>query len=87
MKECTFFPNTSKSKRTASINKEGSVNSFVRGMETVYKTRDLANQKKLAEAEREKELFDFVGKYNARKLEHETHTVPVPFKLSKVLFR
>lgn len=43
---------------------------MVRGMEGVYKTKDLAEKKKRDRTEREKEVFDYAGRYDERKRNH-----------------
>mgnify|MGYP006987671333 CR=1 FL=1 len=56
---------------------------LVRGIDQVTKRREMIARKKHWQAEREKEVFDYVSKYDSNPI-HETHTVPQPFNLSKV---
>ena len=83
LKECTFKPDTSKAKRSLSKVPIGSVDTIVRGMENVYRNKDMQEKKKRDLLLREKEVFDFASRYDERQRQHETHTVPVPFNLSK----
>ena len=83
LKECTFKPDTSMAKKSLHLVPLGSVDTMVRGMENVYRNKDMQEKKKRDQLLREKEVFDFASRYDERKRQHETHTVPVPFKLSK----
>ena len=84
LKECTFRPDTSKAKRSLEKVPAGSLETMVKGMQGVYRTKDLAEKKKRDLAEREQEVFGFAERYDERKKKNQTHTVPQPFKLSKV---
>ena len=83
LKECTFKPDTSKAKKSLNQVPQGTVDTMVRGMENVYRNKDLQEKKKRDLLNREKEVFDFAAKYDERKRQHETHTVIIPFNLSK----
>ena len=86
LKECTFAPNTKKkiSDRSRIKLYDRAVEDTVRGMEAVHRKRDKVLQKKLEKERREKEVFDFASKYDKNRRRHDSHTIPEPFKLSKV---
>lgn len=80
-KDCTFKPVTNP-KPKADLNPVA--DQLVRGLASVRKRKELIARKKQEQATREKEVFDYVGKYDTNPV-HTTHTVPQPFKLSKVV--
>ncbi len=79
MKHCTFKPRTNKIIK-ADINPQ--IDKVIKGIDAVKRRRDLIARKKREKEEREKEVFDFVSKYDTNEI-HATHTIPQPFNLSK----
>lgn len=79
-KDCTFRPVINQGPQ-ADLNPK--VDQVIRGIDAVRKRKELIAKKKQAKAAREKEVFDFVSKYDTNPV-HTTHTVPQPFNLSKV---
>jgi hypothetical protein len=84
-KECTFKPQTNPtiSQEERHSMYESSVNSQVKGMESFLRKKKY--EKKLLEEkkQREREVFDFAGKYDKKKSSRGKRTVPQPFNLSK----
>lgn len=80
LKNCTFQPRVN-SRIAGDLSREA--REVVRGMEMVERKKKMIEQKKQREIEREKEVFDFVSKYDKRIEQKKNGTVPVPFNLSK----
>lgn len=80
LQDCTFKPrlNEKIEAETAPI-----ADQVVRGLDFVKKKRDLALKLRQDKADREKQVFDFVSKYDSNPV-HKAYTVPEPFNLSKV---
>ena len=80
MQDCTFRPrlNEKIEAETAPI-----ADQVVRGIDFVKKKRDLILKLKQEKVEREKEVFDFVARYDSNPT-HKAYPVPEPFNLSKV---
>ena len=80
MKECTFQPIVVSNPNVDTENKQQEV---VSGMEVYLENRDHISKLKADKKNREREVFDFVKKYDES--DHLGHTVPEPFQLSKVI--
>jgi len=80
LQDCTFKPRVN---QKIEAETEPIADQVVRGIDFVKKKRDLIQKLKQDKAEREKEVFDFVGKYDSNPT-HKSYTVPEPFNLSKV---
>ena len=80
MKECTFKPEINE-RIEAEITPIA--DQIVKGIDFVRRKREMIMKMKEDRAEREKEVFDYVSKYDNNPA-HKSYTVPAPFNLSKV---